>query len=175
MKTLFIVLVFTQVFSSILPSLLPFGKRCAAPKSSDSNASASRRFSSNQSLTSETSLNQAGCLENCECLPCNLTLPKPKKVINPYKEQLTNRVAPRAFGSFCMKCAACVAIANEIQIIIERVSQECETDMDKRTIIEQETLESISRLCQTGFRKQVLTGATSSNFQRHFQLQLAEV
>ncbi|KAH1005175.1 hypothetical protein HUJ04_006205 [Dendroctonus ponderosae] len=121
MKTLFVILVFTHVFSGILPSLLPFGKLSTRlRKSTESNDSEGSRFSSNQPLLSETSLNQAECKENCGCLPCNLTLPKPKKVINPYKKQLSNRVAPRAFGSFCIKCAACLAVANEVQTVIEK-------------------------------------------------------
>ncbi|XP_048524518.1 uncharacterized protein LOC125505206 isoform X2 [Dendroctonus ponderosae] len=168
MKTLFVILVFTHVFSGILPSLLPFGKLSTRlRKPTESNDSEGSRFSSNQPLLSETSLNQAECKENCGCLPCNLTLPKPKKVINPYKKQLSNRVAPRAFGSFCIKCAACLAVANEVQTVIEKVSQECETDMNKKKIVEEQTLESITRLCQTGFRKQAFEhhGILTDNFE----------
>lgn len=45
---------------------------------------------------------------------CNFTITKPKVVINPYKNQIKNLVRRKPFGSFCLKCAACLAIADEV-------------------------------------------------------------
>lgn len=45
---------------------------------------------------------------------CNYTLLVPRKIINPYREAIANFVPQKPFGSFYLKCAACLAVANQV-------------------------------------------------------------
>lgn len=47
---------------------------------------------------------------------CNHTLITPKSVINPYKKEVENVAQNKPFGSFCLKCAACIAVAEEVSL-----------------------------------------------------------
>lgn len=86
------------------------------------------------------------------CVNCNDTLVKPKKVINPYRELLLSKVPPKPFGNFCAKCSACLAVAQEIQNIIEYEVEECETDPDKKKVVYTNLKSQISKLCLEGFK-----------------------
>ncbi|KAJ8955097.1 hypothetical protein NQ314_006980 [Rhamnusium bicolor] len=57
---------------------------------------------------------------------CNLTLVAPKKVINPYKTEMRNFVPQKPFGSFYLKCTACLAVAHQIITTIESTIEELE-------------------------------------------------
>lgn len=45
---------------------------------------------------------------------CNYTLVAPKMLINPYKLLIQNTVQQKPFNSFYLKCAACLAVAEEV-------------------------------------------------------------
>lgn len=49
---------------------------------------------------------------------CNYTLVSPKKVINPYKALMMNIVPQKPFGSFYLKCTACLAVANQVSVCV---------------------------------------------------------
>ncbi|CAG9857867.1 unnamed protein product [Phyllotreta striolata] len=82
----------------------------------------------------------------------NFTLIKPKLVINPYKEKIQNFVRRKPFGSFCLKCAACVAIAREI---VQTIHDSIDSLEDGETSIERingHINGSLKELCQNGFK-----------------------
>lgn len=47
---------------------------------------------------------------------CNFTLAAPKMIINPYKLGIQNLVHQKSFGSFFLKCAACLAVAEQVRV-----------------------------------------------------------
>lgn len=46
---------------------------------------------------------------------CNLTLPSPKMIINPYKLIIQNHVGKKAFNSIYLKCVSCLAVAEQVR------------------------------------------------------------
>ncbi|CAH1183311.1 unnamed protein product [Ceutorhynchus assimilis] len=143
MKFFYILLIFTQLFSCISVSYAPFREH---------DQSIRKAIDFDDSTTTPNREQCCGCRKDCYCLlNCNKTLPKPKKIINPFKYQLEQKVPQKPFGSLCVKCAACLAVASEIQNVIESASQECETDMENKKVLLQEIDEKINRLCKRGF------------------------
>ncbi|XP_050303373.1 uncharacterized protein LOC126741097 isoform X2 [Anthonomus grandis grandis] len=137
MKTVYTLLIFTQFIFHTIPSILPFREH-------DQSIRRTKDADDDSLVLIEA---YYGCLGDC-----NITLPKPKKIINPYKEQLNSKVPPKPFGTFCIRCAACLAVANEVQVVIENVNQECETDPEKRNQLTYEIEQQIKNLCENGFR-----------------------
>lgn len=45
---------------------------------------------------------------------CNFTLVAPKMVINPYRLIIKNTVQQKPFNNFYLKCAACLAVTEEV-------------------------------------------------------------
>ncbi|KAL1513018.1 hypothetical protein ABEB36_002503 [Hypothenemus hampei] len=143
MLYIFLIFSFTQLFLPCQASILTFRTQHGSFKQ--------ERILNKPKL--DDSYQAELCKENCPCLSCNTTLRNPRKIINPYKELLQSRVAQKPFGTFCVKCAACLAVANEIQAIIENDNQEeCEMDLTKRIEISEVILEKISHLCTNGFK-----------------------
>ncbi|XP_057655311.1 uncharacterized protein LOC130893322 [Diorhabda carinulata] len=79
---------------------------------------------------------------------CNYSLKNPKIVINPYKEQIENLVQPKPFASFCLKCAACISVANEITKTLKTVISDLNENLD----FNKEVTNNINLLCTRGFK-----------------------
>ncbi|XP_076257586.1 uncharacterized protein LOC143194778 [Rhynchophorus ferrugineus] len=92
------------------------------------------------------------CDENCMCLTCNYTLPDPKKIINPYRMELKNYVPRKPFGSFCIKCVACLAVARQIEKIIRNLNYECEPEPLKKSVLTHVIMDTVRNLCSSGFK-----------------------
>ncbi|XP_030755517.1 uncharacterized protein LOC115881931 isoform X2 [Sitophilus oryzae] len=61
-------------------------------------------------------------------------------------------VPQKSFGSFCVKCAACLAVANQIEHLIRDLSYECETDPLKKKVLLENIVNHINTLCISGFK-----------------------
>lgn len=76
-------------------------------------------------IKSATSIQSSGSIKKQDSLidaskthasqdQCNFTLVAPKMVINPYKSIIQNVVPQKPFNNFFLKCAACLAVAEEV-------------------------------------------------------------
>ncbi|XP_066246259.1 uncharacterized protein [Euwallacea similis] len=141
MSYLLILLAFTQFLLSCKPSLSPFREL-------------NEDLQSKSNFIRKTSRDCAkGCSSpHCCCSDCNRTLSNPKRIINPYRELFTSKVPPRPFGNFCVKCAACLAVASEIQNVIEEENEEYETDLTVKTRLFHDVKGGIMALCRNGFK-----------------------
>lgn len=104
---------------------------------------------------------------------CDLSLQKPKKIINPYKDDLKNLVPVKPLASVCLKCSMCLAIAKEVTVnciikyhyiqsllkfdkIFKLISQDNAESNQEYT--NQIINEEITSLCTNGFMKYVFDG-----------------
>ncbi|KAJ8960630.1 hypothetical protein NQ318_013922 [Aromia moschata] len=83
---------------------------------------------------------------------CDFTLISPKKVINPYRARMENHVPQKPFGSFYQRCAACLAVANQIGRIIESVTQDSNTIVKDQESVNEDIAKNIGDLCSKGFK-----------------------
>ncbi|KAG5887599.1 hypothetical protein JTB14_025758 [Gonioctena quinquepunctata] len=83
---------------------------------------------------------------------CNFTLIVPKKVINPYKNEFQNLVEQKPFGSFCLKCAACLAVAEQIAITVQKTLTDSKIDEKGQDFANEELRKRINTLCTSGFK-----------------------
>ncbi|XP_044259707.1 uncharacterized protein LOC123008134 [Tribolium madens] len=84
-----------------------------------------------------------------ERLKCNFLMTNPKKVINPYKNDIHNYVQSKPFGSICLKCSMCLAVAKEFDTIFRELSNA--NKGKKQSGIVDEITNSIDSLCSNGF------------------------
>lgn len=81
---------------------------------------------------------------------CNSVMINPKKVINRYKQDIENYVQPKPFGSICLRCSMCLAIAEEFDIIFKEFLEEKKEQ--KQTEIVEILKKNINSLCSQGFK-----------------------
>ncbi|XP_060527089.1 uncharacterized protein LOC132702476 [Cylas formicarius] len=146
MQRFYILLLFFNFLSPSQLSLLPFSKHPPPPVVEQTS---SNLYTSSDKLNR----NDDACFcSSCLCPVCNVTLAAPKKVINVYRPQIENSVPPKPFGSFCAKCAACLAVAAEMQQVIDGFGEECELDETKRKSLQRELSVKVTHLCRKGFK-----------------------
>ncbi|XP_018563453.1 uncharacterized protein LOC108904863 [Anoplophora glabripennis] len=83
---------------------------------------------------------------------CNYTLVSPKRIINPYRTILMNIVPQKPFGSFYLKCAACLAVANQISRIVENITEQPKTRQICQDSINKDVSNKVNGLCSQGFK-----------------------
>lgn len=85
-------------------------------------ASLVKSTSSSKSIQSADSYKQQNIIDANETYAspdqCNFTLAAPKMVINPYKLSIQNAVRQKPFSSLYLKCAACLAVAKQVILIL---------------------------------------------------------
>lgn len=82
---------------------------------------------------------------------CNYTLLTPKKIINPYKKELQNIVQQKPFGNFCLKCSACLAVADQISKIVNKTIEDFKMSIISYNVTEK-LIDDLDQLCEKGFR-----------------------
>lgn len=76
-------------------------------------SSKSVKNTSNSGKTTKSLIHASKTYENPD--KCNVSLVSPKMIINPYKQLIQNSVQQKPFNSFYLKCAACLAVAEEVR------------------------------------------------------------
>nr|XP_023013643.1 uncharacterized protein LOC111503538 isoform X1 [Leptinotarsa decemlineata] len=94
---------------------------------------------------------------------CNFSLIAPKKVINPYKKEIENLVQQKPFGTFCLKCATCLAVADQIALTIRRILENSKTENMGQDFANEKLSEEINDLCTSGFKNFHLRKYNQSN------------
>jgi hypothetical protein len=84
-------------------------------------------------------------------LKCDFVMTNPKKVINPYRDEIRNYVQSKPFGSICLKCSMCLAIAKEMDKIFEEISDSNKSSKQSEVVVLLN--ENIKYLCSHGFEK----------------------
>lgn len=113
---IYIYFIFTTFFVELVEAAKPFKR----PSSSECSKKSSI-VKSIGSIKSSHQFNKEGeIIDASEAYAgpqhCNFTMIAPKLIINPYRMTIQNLVQEKPFGSFHVKCAACLAVAEQVEI-----------------------------------------------------------
>ncbi|XP_063909015.1 uncharacterized protein LOC135126795 isoform X2 [Zophobas morio] len=84
-------------------------------------------------------------------LTCNFAMINPKKVINPYRNEVQNYVPSKPFGSVCVMCSMCLAVAREMDKLFVKIVKS--NMKNKQTAVVDLITENIKHMCYEGFEK----------------------
>ncbi|KAJ3665791.1 hypothetical protein Zmor_001265 [Zophobas morio] len=73
----------------------------------------------------------------------------PKKVINPYRNEVQNYVPSKPFGSVCVMCSMCLAVAREMDKLFVKIVKS--NMKNKQTAVVDLITENIKHMCYEGF------------------------